>query len=167
MLTEFGPRYPRQYPWKRLKSVAGPEFATLNTGGSITRGTAEWRASHPRKQSSSRAKSRTVKAFAAGAKAFPNSPWCLTPKAALPRSFTVCSQPLAAQACSLRPARSLFGFGTPARETRSKLRNRCAEVRCCSWSQREGKLSDRKTGMCCKRVVDHKIPALASSLAQG
>ena len=52
-------------------------------------------------------------------------------------------------------------------ETRSELRNRCAEVRCCSWSQREGRVSDRKTGMCCKCVVDDKIPALASSLAQG
>src|SRR6266850_7485412 len=31
-----------------------------------------------------------------------NSFWCLTPKAALPRSFTVCSQPLTAQVCSVR-----------------------------------------------------------------
>src|SRR6266480_7362401 len=38
MLTEFGPRYPRQYPWKRLKSVAGFEFARLSTGAPITRG---------------------------------------------------------------------------------------------------------------------------------
>ena len=38
MLTEFGPRYPRQYPWKRLKSVAGAEFARLSTGARITRG---------------------------------------------------------------------------------------------------------------------------------
>jgi hypothetical protein len=52
-------------------------------------------------------------------------------------------------------------------ETRSKLPNRCAEVRCCSWSQREGRVSDRKTGMGCKCVVDDKIPSLASALAQG
>ena len=49
----------------------------------------------------------------------------------------------------------------------SKLRNRCAEVRCSSWSQREGRVSDRKTGMCYKRVVDYKIPSLASAFAQG
>src|SRR6266478_2073938 len=113
-------------------------------------------------------RAETVKAFAAGAKAFPNSPSCLTPEAALPRSFTVCSQPLAAQACSLRAARAHFwGLGRLLVETRSKLRNRCAEVRCCRWSQREGRLSDRKTGMCCKCVVDDKIPSLTSSLAQG
>ena len=50
---------------------------------------------------------------------------------------------------------------------RSKLRNPCAGVRSFSWSQREGEVSDRKTGMCCKRVVDDKIPSLASSLSQG
>jgi hypothetical protein len=64
----------------------------------------------------------TVKAFAAGAKAFPNSPWCLTP---------------------LRRSPLLY------------------------WSQREGRVSDRKTGVRCKRVIDHKIPALSSAFAQG
>ncbi len=63
-------------------------------------------------------RAETVKAFDAGAKAFLNSPWCLTPKAPVPRSFTVCSQPLGApvlhcgfvlwRTCSLRAARSHF-----------------------------------------------------------
>src|SRR5207302_8594058 len=50
------------------------------------------------------------KAFATGANAFPNSPWCQTHKATLKRRFTVCSRPLAAQVCSPPVARSLFGF---------------------------------------------------------
>ena len=33
--------------------------------------------------------------------------------------------------------------------------------------EREGTLSDRKTGMRGKRVIDHEIPSLASSLSQG
>jgi hypothetical protein len=59
-----------------------------------------------------------------------------------------------------------LGLGHLLVETRSKLRNPCAEVHCCSWSQREGRVSDRKTGMCCKRIVDDKIPSLASAFAQ-
>ena len=88
-------------------------------------------------------KAETVKALAAEANAFADSTWCLTPRAALRRSFTVSSR------------RS------------SKLRNHCAEVRFCSWNQHEGSVSDRKTGMGCKGVVDHEIPSLASSLSQG
>jgi hypothetical protein len=88
-------------------------------------------------------KAETVNAVAAEANAFADSTWCLTPRAALRRSFTVTSR------------RS------------SKLRTHCAEVRSCSWSQHEGSVSDRKTGMRCKRVVDHEIPSLASPLSQG
>src|SRR5258707_849727 len=112
-------------------------------------------------------KAETVKAFVAGANTFPNSPWCLTSKAALPRSFTVCSQPLGRRLAHLELRAHFLDLGHLLVETRSKLRNRCAEVRSCSWSQREDRVSDRKTGMCCKRIVDDKIPSLASSLAQG
>ena len=91
----------------------------------------------------------TAKAFAAEAEAFINSPLCLTPEALY----------LAA----LRFVHGHLGLSFADFE----LRNRCAEVRCCSWSQREGRVSDRKTGMCRKRVVDHKIPALASAISQG
>ena len=38
----------------------------------------------------------------------------LTHQAALHRSFTVCSRPLAARVCSLRAGHSLFGFAQPA-----------------------------------------------------
>ena len=55
-----------------------------------------------------------VKAFARGANAFPISLGVPAHKAALTRSFMVCSRPLAAQACSLRAGRSLFGFERPA-----------------------------------------------------
>ena len=54
------------------------------------------------------------KAFATEANAFPIRLGVLAHKAALHRSFTVCSRPLAAQAYSLQAGRSLFGFARPA-----------------------------------------------------
>jgi len=151
---------------EKIESVAGPEFARLNTGGVLHAETAGMACFSPAKTEQLESKrAETVKAFAAGAKAFPNSPWCLTPKAALPRSFTVCSQHLRRRLAHFDLRAHFLGLGRLLVETRSKLRNRCAEVRCCSWSQREGKLLRSKNRMCCKRVVDHKIPALASSLA--
>ena len=48
-----------------------------------------------------------VKAFATGANAFLNRLGALTHQAALHRSFTVCSPPLAAQAYSLQSGHSL------------------------------------------------------------
>jgi hypothetical protein len=61
-----------------------------------------------------RRETEMVKAFAAeGQNAFPNrlSAWH---KAALDRSFTVCSRLLVAQACSLRAAHLLSEFALPA-----------------------------------------------------
>ena len=56
----------------------------------------------------------TVKAFAPRGERLSDSPQCLTYKAALNRSFTVCSRPLVAQVYSLQSGRSLFGFARPA-----------------------------------------------------
>jgi hypothetical protein len=57
--------------WIRLKSVAVPEFARLNTGGSITRGNSGNGVLLTRENRAAREqKSRNGKAFAAGANAF-------------------------------------------------------------------------------------------------
>jgi hypothetical protein len=144
--------------WIRLKSVAVPEFARLNTGGNITRGNRGNGVLLIRENRAARQqKSRNG-----------NSPSCLTPEFALPSQLyglftTTCGAGLLTlsyaltfevwDACSSRRAVS------------------CAIVApksvVVAGVKREGRLSDRKTGMCCKRVVDHKIPALASALAQG
>jgi hypothetical protein len=141
-----------------LKSVAGLGFARLSTGAPITRGNSangvllirENRAA--RKQKSQNGKTR----FGA------SHPQGRSTSQLYGLFTTTCGAGLLTSSCAnfLDLARLLV-------ETRSKLPNPCAEVRCCSWSQREGRVSDRKTGMSCKRVVDHKIPVLASSLAQG
>jgi hypothetical protein len=63
-----------------LKGVAGPEFARLSTGARITRGNSGNGVLLTRENRAAREqKSRNGKVFAAGANAFPNSPWCLTP----------------------------------------------------------------------------------------
>jgi len=52
---------------------------------------------------------------------------------------------------------------------RVRVWKRCRneEMRYVLGVEREGMPSDRKTRMCSKRVVDYKIPSLASSLSQG
>ena len=52
---------------------------------------------------------------------------------------------------------------------RVRVRKRCRneEIDYVLGVEREGTRSNRKTRMCSKRVVDHEIPSLASSLSQG
>src|SRR5882724_5823804 len=112
MLTEFGPRYPRQYPWKRLKSVAGPEFARLSTGAPITRGNSGNGVLLTRENRAAREqKSRNAKGVRRGANTFPNPPSRLTPEAALPSQLyglftTTWGAGLLTSSCALT-----FGFG--------------------------------------------------------
>ena len=147
-----------RFSWTRLKSMAGPEFARLNTGVRITRGnsgngvllTRENRAA--REQKSGSGKTRLGASH---------------PRPLYLAALRFVHNHLRRRLAHFELRVHFLGLGRLLVETRSKLRNRCAEVRCCSWSQREGRVSDRKTRMRCKRVVDHKIPSLASSLSQG
>src|SRR5437867_4485022 len=179
MLTEFGPRYPRQYPWKRLKSVAGPEFARLSTGAPITRGNSGNGVLLTRENRAAREqKSRNGKGVRRGREhlskpAFAPHTRGRSTLAALRfvhnhlgrRSTTADSS--CGELAHFELRAHFLDFGLLLVAARSKLRNPCAEVRSCSWSQRENRVSDRKNGVCCKRVIDHKIPALASALSQG
>jgi hypothetical protein len=113
-------------------------------------------------------KGETVKAFSAGGEHL--SKLALVPhrqdrstSQLYGLSTTTCGAGLLTSSCAL----TFWIWDACSSRRSNKLRNRCAGVRSWSWSQREGRLSDRKRGMCCKCVVDDKIPSLASSLSQG
>ena len=147
--------------------MAGPEFARLSTGAPITRGNSGNGVLLTRENRAAREqKSRNGKGVRRGREHLSKPAFAPhTRGRSTLAALRFVHNHLGRRLAHFELRAHFLDFGLLLVAARSKLRNPCAEVRSCSWSQRENRVSDRKTGVCCKRVIDHKIPALASALA--